>query len=513
MIGRILACLVLLLVGAQRVFAVGNPNAPESYYNTSGNAVGGCEGTRFDITFSPIPVGSLPAGNYQIRMQYDAGAGWQNWSTTAQQINVASNGNVTYDKTTYTITWSAGNGIGPLSHKYGVAHQVRFLLTNSSGVPVASVSPIVVPGTFTATKVIGGSPYAAGVVHPLPFPFTVTFYPLEPDCSYGFRASALSTCLDGATLVLEVDGQQVASSALLVGSRAEPARETVIHTMHGGRDLMNGKTYAWKWKSRPTTLYPAGRTITVASGTLGSVTTGEWQSEYAWMAHAQYPNIDCAGGEPDNNDPGDTDGDGLPDNEDPDIDGDGIPNDKDLDKNGDGVADGPDAPPPSNPTPNPDTGGTGTAPKPGQLPGGGPSGANDDTQDIYAEVLNALKDAGKATNQPGVSENVDLGKQPEHVGDESKVKNIGNKTEEIDGAARGMVSSWASRFSDNNKVDLPSGFGKRTQFAASLPLLGSVSISLSAYLDYINAFRGLCLLVVYIVFWFATIKVIRASIA
>jgi hypothetical protein len=133
-------------------------------------------------------------------------------------------------------------------------------------------------------------------------------------------------------------------------------------------------------------------------------------------------------------------------------------------------------------------------------------------QDIYAEVYAALVNSSDDTEMPVVTNDVKFGEHPEGVGGTQ-----GNDlVEKVDRIATGIethITAMTGKFSADKAVQLPTVSVIPMSFAITLPVLGSTNIDFAPYSIIINYWRNLCLMMVYIYFWWATIRVIRTGIS
>jgi hypothetical protein len=171
----------------------------------------------------------------------------------------------------------------------------------------------------------------------------------------------------------------------------------------------------------------------------------------------------------------------------------------------------PPATPPPDPKPEP-------APPPARTTDGKRpyilKGDGNSTTDVYADVRNALNDAGNAdTTIPPVSREVDLGDQPQGIGGgegEAVMVSMDSTTTAI----KAGVTSIKTNFASNKSLNLPTaGLGTVDSWSATLPVLGQFTVSITPYLSVISKMRAVCLFALYLGFWFVTVRVIRAAIA
>jgi hypothetical protein len=167
-------------------------------------------------------------------------------------------------------------------------------------------------------------------------------------------------------------------------------------------------------------------------------------------------------------------------------------------------------PPPPSPTPSP-------YPSPNPVPG--PIGDPGPSQSgsVYDEVKAALLDAGRdGAPQDSVSGDFAFGEDPET--DLTPLTRANNKvkgTSELLTDSEKGLANRASRFNrPQDRQSLPQGLTQAIP-TFSLPFgnIGSATVNLSIYATPINVFRNICLLALYIMFWWATVRIIRLGIA
>lgn len=126
--------------------------------------------------------------------------------------------------------------------------------------------------------------------------------------------------------------------------------------------------------------------------------------------------------------------------------------------------------------------------------------------------MDALNDAGnRDTGLSGVSGEFDIGEQANLDKDTSEIESNVDGT--VD-AVEDTKTTLEEGLSTDRALNLPGALGGCSlDFDVTLPVLGAMTVTLAPFSTWITLFRNLALFAMYIMFWFATARVVRQGIA
>jgi hypothetical protein len=169
-------------------------------------------------------------------------------------------------------------------------------------------------------------------------------------------------------------------------------------------------------------------------------------------------------------------------------------------------------PPGSTPYPSapPPTGG-------GPYVGGGSGGSGQgvvvvNPQDIYKPITDKLDEKLKDNHTKTPDGTADLGGQPDEIANDPK----GDTKSKLAAGNSALVNTKTGavgKIAGIQTVAPPTVTGNKTSWAVTLPKLGSFTVDISPYMTTITIMRSLLLMMMLIAAWFASIKIIRSSIA